>query len=111
MDREVPWDDADDQAKRSVSADDLLVIVLLDDLFFQLELGQTTKPSNTSSKLILCKHELDFVSNSSYVYQYASYRLALFLREQLRKVRGVLFEGICKSKNGLLALLIGDLLP
>lgn len=62
MDWEVPWDDTDNEAKRSISLDSLLLLILNDDLLLQLKVGESAKPSCTSLQLTLCKLGLVVIS-------------------------------------------------
>jgi hypothetical protein len=51
VDGEVPRDDTDNETEGSVSHNDLLRIVLLDDLLLDLELGELSEPFDTSGSL------------------------------------------------------------
>jgi hypothetical protein len=53
VDGEVPWHNANDKAKRGVSLDGLLGVVLLNDLLLKLKLAEGTQPGATSSNLSL----------------------------------------------------------
>lgn len=48
MDWEVPWYDTHRDTERSVSDDNLLVVVFLDDLFLELDFGQFANPVYSS---------------------------------------------------------------
>jgi hypothetical protein len=49
---------ADNKTKRSISENNLLLIIFLNDLFLQLKLGEFSEPCDTSSSLADCKLQL-----------------------------------------------------
>lgn len=89
----------------TVSLDDPLAIIFLENLLLQLELAERTKPSAagidfTTGKLVLVERSAHIESERAF----QTYGLALLLGEKPCKVGLVLLESIGETKDGLLAV-------
>lgn len=113
MDGEVPWYDTNGDTKRSISDNNLFVIIFLNDLFLDVDLGQFANPVYTSLDLSDGELVLDkaYISKSQCLTDKRAYWLPLLLREQLAKIWNVLFKAISESQQSLLAVCHRDLGP